>query len=505
MDKPPRRPARKAKNAAAGEEAARHTSMMAELYRRAEAELKKLKRSKPTNHGSDSEIDPRRLVHELQVHQVELEMQNSALLEARESLEQALERYTDLYDFAPVAYFTLDLDGAIQHVNLEGARLAGMDRVDLIGRPFARSVVPAMRARFNAFLKAAFGCESKQSDEFDLLGVKTPSRSISLDAQCASDGVQCRLVAEDITERKQTEETRNRLEVLAATNRKLEQEIAHGKDVEQSLRKSEHQHRTLLNKSKRQQNELRRLSHLIIETQEEERRRISRELHDHITQTLVTISFHLESLSSDAGKNLRTLKRKIAQTQKLVEQSVEIVHHFARNLRPPALDHLGLIPALDALVAEFTDQTEIPAQFTAFPELEKVDATQRIVIYRVVQSALSNVAKHSEAENVVIKIQKVARFIRLTVSDDGKSFDKRHLRFAKKDQRLGLLGMRERIEMVGGSFEIRGHPGKGTVVEAEIPFRSRKHPVPPEPKPIASPEDSRKQTAKPDRPKNRKK
>lgn len=460
--------------------------MMTELHQRAEAEVKKLPKSKSAQAESQSEpkseIDVRRLLHELQVHQVELEMQNSALQEAQELIEQSLERYTDLYDFAPVAYFTLDSGGTIQQVNLAGARLVGMDRIDLIGRGFARSLVPGMRTRFNAFLKEAFGCESKQAGEFDLLGAEAPPRSLSIEAQRALNTAQCRLVAVDITERKRSEETRMRMEVLAATNRKLEMEIVHREEVEQSLRVSERHYRTLLAKSKRLQIELRRLSHLILEAQEEERRRISRELHDQITQTLVNISFHLESLASDATINPRLLRQKIVRTQKLVEQSVEIVHSFARDLRPPALDHLGLLPTLDALVSEFIDRNKIQAQLTVFPEIEKLNSGQRIAIYRVIQSALSNVTKHSEADNVVVEIQKVARCVLLTVADDGKSFDARRLRYAKGDRRLGLLGMRERVEMVGGSFEIRADPGKGTTVEARIPLGGRALQAPTKPK-----------------------
>lgn len=469
MDKSPRRPGRKKSKGATAPaaEALLHTPIMAELYRRAEVEVKKLPKSKP------AAPDPRKLLHELQVHQVELEMQNSTLQEAQELLQHTLERYTDLHDFAPVAYFTLDLSGAIDQVNHAGARLVGIDRVHLVGRAFSRCLVPSVRKRFDAFLLEAFDCETTVIGEFDLLGVTSDSRTVSIDAQVAANRTECRLVAIDITERKLAEATRLRVEVLAATNRKLELEIVRREKVERSLRASERKSRTLLSKSKQLQNELRRLSHLIIETEEEERRRISRELHDDITQTLININFHLASLSSEAEINPRVLKRKISRTQKLVEESVEIVHDFARDLRPPALDHLGLIPALETLVSEFISRTKIKSQLKIFPEIESVDNRQRIVIYRVVQSALSNVAKHSQAKNVVIEIQKVARHVRLTVADDGKSFDARRLRYAKHDRRLGLLGMRERIEMVGGSFEIQGQPGKGTSVEARIPMRAK--------------------------------
>lgn len=461
---------RTARKSKANAEVSHMMPMMAELYRRAEAQVKKQPISKPANPGPD----PRALLHELQVHQVELEMQNVALQEAQQLMEQSLERYTDLYDFAPIAYFTLDAAGIIQQANLAAARLVGIDRVDLIGRGFARLLVPGMRPRFNAFLKTAFGSEEKQTAEFDLLAPAAPPCSLSIDAQCAPGGTECRLVAIDITERKRSEQARMRLEVLAATNRKLEQEIAARQEVERSLRESERHHRNLLIKSKRMQNELRRLSHVIIETQEEERLRISRELHDQITQTLVSISYHLHSLAGDTKIDPRLLRKQIVRTQTLVEQSVEIIHNFARDLRPPALDHFGLIHALKALVSEFIDQTKIQARLTTLPEVESVNSGRRIAIYRVVQSALSNVAKHSKAKNVIIQMHKEARCILLTIADDGKSFDARRLHHANADRRLGLLGMRERIEMVGGWFEIEGKPGEGTTVRARIPLVGRK-------------------------------
>ncbi len=473
MAKRSRRPPGKPKATIAAE--VKHLSpMMAGLYRRAAAAVKK----RPLSEPEKAEADPRRLLHELQVHRIELEMQNATLQETQEMMEQSLERYTDLYDFAPVAYFTLDPGGSIEQVNLAGARLVGMDRVDLIRREFAKSLVPAMRARFHAFLQAALASEARQTGEFDLLGPAASLRSVSLDAQRTQDQAQCRLVATDITERKQAEQTRMRLEVLAATNHKLELEIVRREEVEQSLLVSQLHQRKLLSESKRLHDKLRRLTHLIFQTLEEERRRISRELHDQITQTLVSISFHLVSVASDKKIKPQMLRSSILRTQKLVAQSVEIIHKFARDLRPPALDHLGLIPALNALVAEFSGRTKIPARFTAVPAVEKLNSGRRIAIYRVVQSALSNVEKHSGAKNVVVEIQKEAHCIHLTVADDGKSFDTSLLRYGKADRRLGLLGMRERVEMVGGSFNIQSHSGEGTSVLVRIPLTGRKLPLP---------------------------
>lgn len=438
---------------------------MTELHRRAEAAAKK----RPLSKQKESESDPLRILHELQVHQIELEMQNATLQETQAMMEESLERYTDLYDCAPVAYFTLDSIGTIMEVNLAGAQLVGVNRANLIGRRFAISLHPEMRERFSNFLDEAFACEAKKTDEFDLLGPSSPPCSVSIDAQCTLTKGHCLLVATDITERKQSEQTHTRLEVLASTNSKLEAEICRRETVERTLLTSRREQQKMLADSKRMQTELRRLTHLIFETLEEERRRISRELHDHISQTLVSISFHLGSLASDKKIKSHTLSPAILQTQKLVGQSVDIIHDFARDLRPPALDHLGLIPALNSLVSEFLARTAIHARLTALPEVEKLNNRKRIVIYRVVQSALSNVERHSEARNVVVDIQRVSRGILLTIADDGKSFDARLLRHGKADRRLGLLGMRERVEMIGGSFEIQTKRGKGTTVQARIP------------------------------------
>src|SRR5678816_3929924 len=129
--------------------------MMTELYRRAEARLRKQRKNrKGKGEVPKSESDPQRLLHELQVHQVELEMQNTELQDARDRMETLVEKYTDLYDFAPVGYFSLDEQGRILEVNLTGAALLGAERSRLINRRLP--VTPACQATFFAFLKHVF-------------------------------------------------------------------------------------------------------------------------------------------------------------------------------------------------------------------------------------------------------------------------------------------------------------------------------------------------------------
>jgi signal transduction histidine kinase len=256
---------------------------------------------------------------------------------------------------------------------------------------------------------------------------------------------------------------------LAALNQELSLEIAQRKAAEAALRKSEHHYSQLLKQSDRLQEQLRELSRQILSAQEEERRRISRELHDVIAQTLTGINLRLATLKKEASAGTKGLERNIARTQRLVEESVNIVHDFARELRPAVLDDLGLIPALHAFVKLFSKRTCIHVHLKAFAGVEQMDNQHRTILYRVAQEALTNVARHAHASQVEVSIQKQADGICMKISDDGKSFAVERVLAARGQNRLGLLGMRERVEMVGGRFSIASAPGQGTTITAIFP------------------------------------
>jgi signal transduction histidine kinase len=257
---------------------------------------------------------------------------------------------------------------------------------------------------------------------------------------------------------------------LAATNLELEQEIIQRKAVEEALKKSEHHYSQLLEQSDHLQEQLRQLSRQILSTQEEERREISRELHDVIAQTLTGINVRLAALAKEAATNTKGLDRNIARTQRLVEHSVDIVHRFARELRPAVLDDLGLIPALHSFVKIFSRRTRIRVQLKVFAGVEQLDNAQRTVLYRVAQEALTNVGRHAKAGRVEVTIQKLPGAARMEIKDNGKSFRVEQVLHGKGNKRLGLLGMRERVEMVGGTFCVESEPRQGTTVRVEIPF-----------------------------------
>src|ERR1041384_5735430 len=249
---------------------------------------------------------------------------------------------------------------------------------------------------------------------------------------------------------------------LAASNRQLKQEIAQRKFAEEALRKSEQHYGQLLEQSRHMQDHLRLLSRQLLSAQEEERKKISRELHDVIAQTLTSINVRLADLKKEAAVNTKGLERSIARTQRLVEQSVDIVHRFARELRPTVLDDLGLIPALHTFMKSFRKETGIGVSLSAFAAVEELNGDKRTVIYRVAQEALTNVARHAHATEAEVKIQKLDGAVCLRIKDNGKGFPTDRVLHAKRGKRLGLLGMKERLEMVGGNFTIESAPGKGT-------------------------------------------
>ena len=186
----------------------------AELRRCAEARLKEQRLEK---NPARTEAATQRLVHELQVHQIELEMQNEELQQARNELEAGLEKYSDLYDFAPVSYLTLDREGTIREANLTAASLLGIERSRLVQRRFGLYVAAADRPAFAIFLTQVFGGKAREFCEVTLLKDGKPPVEVRIEAALAAAGEECRVVLEDITEHKRAEKDRLILNKLEST------------------------------------------------------------------------------------------------------------------------------------------------------------------------------------------------------------------------------------------------------------------------------------------------
>ncbi len=214
------------------------------------------------------------------------------------------------------------------------------------------------------------------------------------------------------------------------------------------------------------QRELKELSARLVEAQELERRAISRELHDEVGQSLSALLMELGNLGAMAPGNAE-LRRHVESIRRLAESSVNVVRNMALLLRPSMLDDLGLVPALQWQAREISKRTGMAVAVDAEGVADDLPEEHRTCIYRVVQEALNNCARHAAARSVRIRVVQEATRIRLSVHDDGQGFDSLQVRG------LGLLGMEERVTHLGGSFHLQSEPGLGTKLRIEIPLAPR--------------------------------
>lgn len=257
---------------------------------------------------------------------------------------------------------------------------------------------------------------------------------------------------------------------LAVMNRNLANEVAERNRQGKALRQSEEHYRVLLKEARQTQENLRHLSSRMLHAQEEERKRISRELHDEVGQALTAINVHLAVLDKGEDLTSKKTKNRIAEARRLLEETMETVHRFSRELRPAMLDDLGLAPALRSYVRAFAQRNAVSARFGSRGDVEKMGSEQKLVLYRVAQESLTNVAKHAQATKVLVRLRHCKNGISLEISDNGKAFSVDKQIGGSGQERLGLLGIQERIRLVQGEFALKSEPGKGTTVRVQVPF-----------------------------------
>jgi two-component system, NarL family, sensor histidine kinase UhpB len=192
----------------------------------------------------------------------------------------------------------------------------------------------------------------------------------------------------------------------------------------------------------------------VLRAQEQERQRIAQDLHDEVNQALTAITLRLEASAQNAPADLQ---KELRVTKRLANQAMEELLTIARELRPTALDDHGLLPALRQQVRDFSERTGIHADFRRRGDVPPLSDDQQLVIYRVTQESLSNVAQHARARAVEVELSFVGRTV-LRIADDGRGVN------GGRNGGLGLSGMRERALLVGGTLDVRSRRGDGTTI-----------------------------------------
>lgn len=235
----------------------------------------------------------------------------------------------------------------------------------------------------------------------------------------------------------------------------------------------------MLDHVQRYQERVQDLSASVLRAQEDERHRIARELHDQIGQALTFLLIRLKII--EAMPQATAVQTELSDLRAAVAATIDQVRKLALALRPPALDQLGLIPALRALTREFSDQTRIAVTFDSPTEPVELALERATALYRIVQEALTNIAKHAEARivQVTLRRQELEHAVSVTIHDDGHGFDLCNL--SEPERRadgpgLGLFGMEERARLLGGTYAIESAPGLGTTIMATIPLNPLEHP-----------------------------
>ena len=207
--------------------------------------------------------------------------------------------------------------------------------------------------------------------------------------------------------------------------------------------------------------ERRRAGRLQLRAQEEERKRVARDLHDEVNQALTAILLRLEALAQVAPPRLRD---ELTETKGLANQAMGELLQLARQLRPTALDDHGFIPAIEEQLRRFKAQYGIDTRLATDGDLTDLGSDQQLVLYRVTQEALNNVARHAGAKHVSVQIARTDGKVALEVADDGRGFS-----IGDEERGLGLDGMAERARLVDGEFEVDAKPGRGTTLRLRVP------------------------------------
>lgn len=222
----------------------------------------------------------------------------------------------------------------------------------------------------------------------------------------------------------------------------------------------------------------------ISQAQEDERRRIARELHDETIQTLIAVSRRLEAMAATVStlpvETADPALQQLGRLQELLGDATRGVRRFVQDLRPPALDHLGLVAALEGTTADLVEKDGLEASLHVQGETRRLAPEEELVLFRIAQEALSNVRRHSGASRVEVELEFLPQRVRMVITDNGHGFSApERISDLVTSGRLGLIGMHERARLLGGTLQIQSGPGRGrTTVTVDVPLQARSEGTP---------------------------
>jgi PAS domain S-box-containing protein len=433
---------------------------VSKLYEQmAKAELIAELQRRDAHHPKDLEIEG--VIHELEVYREQSRMQTEQLMEAQRSLEQSRDRYADLYDFAPVAYVTLDSHGLILEINQTGAELLGAERSRIMGHPFRSYVAPSdARAFLDHMLHCRLGLNpvvselNLQSRTGQPIAVQVFSRSA---ASAGKEGPAYRTAVIDVSDRKLAEQR------LQEVNETLRQRTL---EAEQSVA------------------QLRELAAELTHVEHRERRRLAQILHDHLQQLLVAAKLNIGVLRGRTKDS--KLLQSLGQIDELLNESIDSSRSLTVELSPPILYEAGLSAALDWLGRWMQQKHGLTVTVEAQPEADERNGPGlteiRVLLFEAVRELLFNVVKHARVKRADVRMSYLDDDrIQISVSDAGIGFNPAEIQ-AAGDKGFGLSSIRRRLDLLGGQMEIHSAPGRGTQTILRSPLISGGGlPVPAEP------------------------
>jgi PAS domain S-box-containing protein len=539
-----------------------------------------------------SKTEFQQIVHELQVHQEELEAQNEELRETQQLLEASRDRYADLYDFAPIGYTTFDEKGHIREINLTGATILGRERSRLLGTLFSVAVAKDDLSAFHSHLRQCQQGSGPVTTELtltvhgrepipvqlysvpipDLIGQTTMYRTAITDITVRKQAEKIMRVAHDELE----DRVRERTKELAGAVANLRKEVSERERVEEELRESErrfsdmlrnlelvsmmldrearitycndyllrltgwrreevmgrdwleiflppeivdelrgirlalladqpvawHHENEIVTRSgarrlirwnnsvllsasgeaigtasigediterKQAEEALRRLSVSLLQTQDEERRRIARELHDSTGQKLAALAMNLSLIGKSEEKLNARAQEALAESLALLDQSSREIRTLSYLLHPPLLDERGLTAAVRWFVDGFSQRSGVQVKLEVPPDLQRLPEEIEMALFRIVQEGLTNAHRHSGSSTAVIRLMVDQNHVRLEVQDAGKGLSRSRADGHMEALGVGITGMRERVKLLGGQMEMESG-SHGTTVRVTVPL-----------------------------------